>query len=294
MSGSNINTTGDTTGIRFGTAGQSESFAAMGYRSSLDIPEYTARFGLNAFEYQCGRGVRLGREKGEQMAADAAERGILFSLHAPYYISMSSLEEDKRLHSIDYLLQSAAAVRALGGRRIIFHSGSCGKQSREEALRKALDTLARAQAALDEAGYADLTLCPETMGKVGQLGTLDEVLALCRLDERITPCIDFGHLNARDQGVIKGKADYAAILDRMGEALQDERARAFHVHFSKIQYTTGGEKQHLTFADTVYGPDYEPLLELCHERGLAPVIICESAGTQAEDARTMMQYYNSL
>lgn len=281
-------------GIRFGTAGQSESFAAMGYKSSLDIPEYTAKFGLNAFEYQCGRGVRLGQDKAEKMAADAAARGILFSLHAPYYISMSSLEEEKRLHSVDYLLQSAAAVKALGGRRIIFHSGSCGKQSREEALRKAVDTLKRAQAALDEAGFADLTLCPETMGKVGQLGTLDEVLALCRVDERITPCIDFGHLNARDQGSIKGKAEYAAILDRMGEVLQDGRAQGFHVHFSKIQYTTGGEKQHLTFADTVYGPDYEPLLELCSERGLSPVIICESAGTQAEDARTMMQYYNSL
>ena len=99
-------------GIRFGTAGQSESFAAMGYKSSLDIPEYTAKFGLTAFEYQCGRGVRLGQDKAAKMAADAAARGILFSLHAPYYISMSSLEEEKRLNSIDYLLQSAAAVRA--------------------------------------------------------------------------------------------------------------------------------------------------------------------------------------
>ena len=137
-------------------------------------------------------------------------------------------------------------------------------------------------------------LCPETMGKVGQLGTLDEVLALCGVDKRITPCIDFGHLNARDQGSIKTKQDYAAILDRMGEVLGDERASRFHVHFSKIEYTTGGEKQHLTFADTVYGPDFEPLLELCYERGLSPVIICESAGTQAEDAATMKRYYQSL
>ena len=147
---------------------------------------------------------------------------------------------------------------------------------------------------MDEAGYGGLTLCPETMGKVGQLGTLDEVLALCAVDKRITPCIDFGHLNARDQGCIRTKADYAAILDRMADALQDERAAQFHAHFSKIQYTTGGEKCHLTFADTVYGPEFEPLMELCYERGLSPVIICESAGTQAEDARTMMQYYQSL
>ncbi len=146
------------------------------------------------------------------------QKDILFSVHAPYYISMSSLEEDKRLNSIQYLLQSAAVCRALGGRRIIFHSGSCGKQSREAALEKALDTMRRAVAGLDEAGFGDMTLCPETMGKVGQLGTLDEVLALCSVDERITPCIDFGHLNARTLGGIQtAQADYAAILDRMAE-----------------------------------------------------------------------------
>ena len=60
--------------IRFGTAGTSDSFAAQGYKSSLDVPEYTAKMGLNAFEYQCGRGVRLGLDKAARMAALAAQR----------------------------------------------------------------------------------------------------------------------------------------------------------------------------------------------------------------------------
>ena len=207
---------------------------------------------------------------------------------------MSSLEEDKRLASVDYILQSCRAVRALGGSRVIFHAGSCGKQSREEALRKALDTMARAQAAVDEAGYGDITLCPETMGKINQLGDLEEVLALCSVDKRITPCIDFGHLNARTLGGVGGKEQFAAILDRMAEALGDDRARCFHSHFSKIEYTAGGEKRHLTFADTVFGPPYEPLLDLCAARGLTPTFICESAGTQAEDARAMQDYFTGL
>lgn len=279
--------------IRFGTAGESDSFAALGYKTSLDIPEYTARMGLEAFEYQCGHGVRLGIPKAERMAALAAERDILFSVHAPYYISMSSLEEEKRLNSVSYLLQSAAVCRALGGRRIIFHPGSCGKQSRESALEKALDTMRRAIAALDEAGYADLTLCPETMGKTGQLGTLEEVLALCALDRRVTPCIDFGHLNARTLGGIRSKADYAAILDRMGEALGDARAERFHVHFSRIEFSKGGEKRHWTFADTQFGPEPAPLMELLAERKLTPTVICESAGTQAEDAAAMKKMYEA-
>ncbi len=277
--------------IRFGTAGTSDSFTAMGYKNSLDIPAYTEKMGLDAFEYQCGHGVRLGLDKARQMADDAAARGILFSVHAPYYISASSLDEEKRLNSVNYLLQSAALCRALGGRRIIFHSGSCGKQSREAALEKALDTMRRAVEALDEAGFADMTLCPETMGKIGQLGTLDEVLALCAVDRRITPCIDFGHLNARTLGGIRSKEDYAAILDRMAEKLGDQRAERFHVHFSRIEYSAGGEKRHWTFAETQFGPEPQPLMELLAQRKLQPVIICESAGTQAEDAGAMQQMY---
>ena len=121
--------------IRFGTAGTSDSFAAKGYKNSLDIPAYTAEMGLDAFEYQCGHGVRLGLEKAARMAADAAERGILFSVHAPYYISMSSLEEDKRLNSVNYLLQSAAVCKALGGRRGI-QAAAAGRAGRRPWKRR--------------------------------------------------------------------------------------------------------------------------------------------------------------
>ena len=277
---------------RFGTAGLADSYTVKKFDPAA-IAAYTAGFGLTAFEYQCGRGVRLAHDKAAALGAACAERSIALSVHAPYYISMSSLEEDKRLHSIDYLLQSCALVKALGGRRVIFHSGSCGKQSREAALEKALDTMKRAVKACDEAGYGDCILCPETMGKVNQLGTLDEVLALCAVDSRITPCIDFGHLNARTLGGIQTKADYAAILDRMAEVLDDDRARQFHVHFSRIEYSAGGEKRHWTFADTQFGPEPQPLMELLAERQLTPVVICESAGTQAEDAQTMQQMYRA-
>ena len=281
---------------RFGTAGLSDSYPGKTFDPEK-IAAYTAGFGLTAFEYQCGRGVRLAHDKAAALGAACAAKGIALSVHAPYYISMSSLEEDKRLHSIDYLLQSCALVKALGGRRVIFHSGSCGKQSREAALEKALDTMRRAVAAVDAAGYGDCILCPETMGKVNQLGTLDEVLALCSVDERITPCIDFGHLYARSQGTEfagdHAAADYAALLDKL-QVLGPARAAQFHAHFSRIAYTKGGEKCHLTLGDTAYGPPHAPLLALLKARGLAPTIICESDGTQAEDARTLAQAYAAL
>ena len=126
-----------------------------------------------------------------------------------------------------------------------------------------------------------------------KIGLLDEALELCKVDERITPCIDFGHLNARTLGGIASKADYAAILDKVEAALGGARAKRFHVHFSRIEYSAGGEKRHWTFAETQFGPEPQPLMELLAERKLQPVIICESAGTQAEDAGAMQQMYHA-
>ena len=278
----------------FGPAGTSDSFSKMGYKNSLHVPEYVVKMGLDCFEYQCGRGVNIGKEKAETLGKIAAEHNIKMSLHAPYYISMSSVEEEKRLNSVNYILDSAKAVKARGGNRIIVHTGSRGKISREQALELAIDTMKLAIDALDREGLGDIHICPETMGKVNQLGTLDEVLELCKIDERLIPCIDFGHLNARDMGILKTKEDFEKIFLSIQNALGIDRLKTFHSHFSKIEYTTGGEKRHLTFDDNVYGPDFEPVMELTYKYGCSPVFICESAGTQAEDAKQMKDYYLSV
>lgn len=279
---------------KFGPAGNSESFSKMGFKNSLDVPDYIVKMGLDCYEYQCGRGVNIGEEKARLLGEKAAKAGITLSLHAPYYISMSSTEEEKRDNSVNYILASARAVNAMGGDRIVVHTGSCGKISRSDALDLALDTMRKAIAALDGEGLSNIHICPETMGKVNQLGTLEEVLELCLLDERLIPCIDFGHLNARDMGSLKSFADYENIFLKIKDKLGTDRLKSFHSHFSKIEYTTGGEKRHLTFEDTVYGPDYQPVMELTCKYGCNPVFICESAGTQAEDAKKMKDYYNSL
>ena len=240
-----------------------------------------------------GAGCVLGLDKAARMAALAAQRDILFSVHAPYYISMSSLEEDKRLNSIQYLLHSAAVCRALGGRRIIFHSGSCGRQSREAALEKALDTLKRRRtrwmkralprspSALRRwersASWARWRRCWPSAGWTGAS----------------PPASTSATSTPGRWAASSTKADYAAILDRLETALGDERARRFHVHFSRIEFSKGGEKRHWTFAETQFGPEPQPLMELLAERKLQPVIICESAGTQAEDAGAMQQMYHA-
>ncbi|GHV48095.1 endonuclease IV [Clostridia bacterium] len=277
----------------FGPGGNSDSFG--GKKFPVDLPQYLESFGLNGYEIECGRGVRFSKETIALLPKIAADNNISLSLHAPYYISLSSENEETRLKSVDYIYEAALAAKGMGARKVVVHSGSCAKMSRETALSLAIETLKRAREKLLNCDLEEIVICPETMGKINQLGTLTEVIELCKADESFLPCVDFGHLNARTHGGIKAKSDYRELLDEIESELGTDKLSRMHIHFSKIMYTDGGEKKHLTFSDgSEYGPDFEPLIELIAERNLAPSIICESNGTQAEDACIMKAYYSRL
>lgn len=275
----------------FGVAGNPEAFYAEGGKSSLEMPGYVAKLGIEAYEYQCGKGVKISADSAKIMGERAAENKITLSIHAPYFISLSSIEEEKRLNSVKYILQTLNAAKNMGASRIVVHSGSCGKITRREALALAKSTLSLAIAEADSAGFGDISICPETMGKVNQLGNVTEVMELCKLDERLIPTIDFGHVNAQTRGSLKTKEDFEAIFDEIKNSLGEWRAAHFHSHYSRIEYTNAGEKKHHTFAETEYEPEFEPIARIIAERDLSPTIICESHGTQGIDAVAMKELY---
>ncbi len=276
-------------GARFGPAGNGDAYAALKFKRTADSFAYLASVGATAYEYQCGNGVVGSDASFAQIGACARAEGISLSLHAPYFISLSGVDPEKRLKSVDYVSASLHAARAMGADLIVIHAGSAGKISRTEAMALAKDTLAHI---LSETDHEGILLGIETMGKVNQLGTLEEVLSLCEVGKGLCPVVDFGHLNAREAGgVFQTAADYARVFDRIGERLGDSYARYLHCHVSKIAYTAAGEKKHLTFEDREFGPDPMPLIDLIAARGLCPRIICESAGTQLEDALAMAARY---
>ena len=277
---------------QFGPAGNAQSFP---YKSSADAPRWLAGLGLDCYEYQCGKGVHVGEETARKIGAAAHDAGIVLSIHAPYFINLANPDPDSLNKTIGYVTQSCLVAVQMGAQRIVIHSGALMKRSRSEALAIARQSLRAVLDACDEAGFGNLTLCPETMGKINQLGDLDEVLELCTLDERLVPCVDFGHLYARSLGALEGEEACERMLDRMEAVLGPERAARFHSHFSRIEFTpNGGEKCHRTFDDHGgYGPDWAPLAAAVARRGWSPTFICESAGTQAEDAVTMKRIYQA-
>ena len=275
----------------FGPGGNSESFYNEGKKSTAQAPAWLAERGLDAYEYQAGNGLTAGDASLKKVGEEAKKHGILMSLHTPYFISLSGVEEEKRLNSINYISRSLHAAELLGADTIVIHTGSAAKITREEAMALAADTLTKN---LEVNGDTTIRMGLETMGKINQLGTLDEVLTLCKIAPIYHPVVDFGHLNARHLGGYFSDVDsYRAVFDKIATTLGDDYAYNLHCHFSKIEYTKAGEKKHLTFEDAVFGPDFEPLAEAIVREGVCPRIICESAGTMAEDALFMKKQWLS-
>ncbi len=268
----------------FGPSGSDDDFAREGHKGTIEMPKWLHDRGLNLFEYSFGRGVRISSDTANEIGKESDKYKVEISVHAPYFINFASVEPQKAENSINYILQSLKALKAFGGKRCVFHPGAEGGQPRNEAFARTRDMFEKCVHIANDEGYQDLILCPETMGKSAQVGTVEEVIELCTLGENVYPCIDFGHVNALWGGKLKTADDFQRIVDKMFDKLGETKTKNMHVHFSKIQYTAKGEVKHLTFADSVFGPEFEPFAEVIIKNGLTPHVLCESAGTQAHDA----------
>lgn len=281
--------------IKFGPSGLCSQFAEQGFKHTVQAGAWLRDLGLDCFEYSFGRGVQIKSDTAKEIGVEFSKCGIEISVHAPYFINLATQEDEKAQNNHRYILDSLAALKAFGGQRCVFHPGSPLKASRQDAMTLLLKRFETVLQLKEQNGFGDLLLCPETMGKKAQLGDLEEVIQMCRIgDNNIVPCIDFGHLNSRECGLYYSKDDYKRTIDRLIDALGESKVDRMHVHFSKIQYTSNGELRHLTFDDDVYGPEYEPLMEVFYEYRLNPYVVCESAGTQTRDALAMKKYYESL
>lgn len=277
---------------KFGPSGHDETFMAEGNTVTLQMPAWLRERGLDLFEYSFGRGVRISADTAEAIGNEADKYNIEMSVHAPYFINFASPEQEKADNSITYLTSSLKALKHFHGSRCVFHTGSEGKQPRAEAFARAKDNFIRALAAIEEQRLDDMLVCPETMGKQAQIGTVDEVVELCKLAPNVYPCVDFGHVNSLYQGALKTSDDFQRIVDKLFDGLGEEKTKNMHVHFSKIQYGAKGEIRHLTFADDIYGPEFEPFCDVIIKNNLTPHILSESAGTQSVDAGIMQSIYN--
>ena len=280
--------------IRFGPSGNSLRYYEEGFKSSVDAPKWLSEQGLSAYEYSFGRGINVSDVKANEIGAKGREYDIAISVHAPYYINFANPSDEMAEKSYDYVIRSCQKVREFYGNRVVFHPASVGKMTRKDAVELTRTRLARLAEIIKSNGMNDCIFCPETMGKINQIGDVEEVTEFCKIADFYIPTIDFGHINARTYGSLKTVEDYDRIITHLINNLGQERACKIHIHFSKIEYSSGGEVRHLTFADTVFGPEFEPLAQVIKKHNLSPIVICESDGTQADDALAMKRIYEEI
>ncbi|HNR25631.1 MAG TPA: TIM barrel protein, partial [Methanobacteriaceae archaeon] len=121
----------------FGPAGNPIGFTGP----TVEVCDYIHSIGLDAYEYQATYGVRIKKQSARELGVNAQENGVMISMHAPYYINLSSPKEDVLERSVQRLVQSARAAEWMDAYRIVFHPGFYTSYSPEEALKRCKNTI---------------------------------------------------------------------------------------------------------------------------------------------------------
>ena len=280
--------------IKFGPSGNCLTFYEAGYKKTIEAPKWLHEMGLDAYEYSFGKGIILSDETAKAIGEKMKEYGIQVSVHAPYFINLASINQEVVDNSYKYVLDSLSKLRLLKGNRLVVHVGSCGKMERDVAVNLCKERLAILKDKIIEAGFQDMYICLETMGKQAQIGLVDEILDFCTIYEKYIPTFDFGHINSITQGSLQGYVDYRAIIDKSISVIGKDKTSMCHIHFSKIEYGAKGEIKHLTLEDTKYGPEFMGLAKVIKEYNLQPTIISESKGYMARDAKILKNIYDNV
>ena len=219
--------------IRIGPAGSD----GLG---NLKGVQKVAEVGLDCMEVEFTYGVRMDLKTAKAVGALAKEKGIILSVHAPYYINLASDEKDKFDASITRILDSCERAHAMGARIVVFHAGFYQKRTAGQTYELIKKAISGMQKNISRQGW-QVKLCPEITGKPSQFGSLEELMRL----KQQTGCgitVDFSHLYARQQGEI----DYAKILKKL--------PKKFHAHFSGIEYGDKGERKHVRTTKKFFEP----------------------------------------
>jgi deoxyribonuclease-4 len=219
--------------IRVGPAGSS----GLG---NLKGVNRVAEMGLDCMEVEFTYGVRMDPKSAKEVGVLAREKGVLLSVHAPYYINLASEEKEKLAASKKRLLDSCQRAHAMGARNVTFHAGFYQTRTTGQTYERIKKAMVGLQKQIARRKW-QVTLCPEVTGKPSQFGSLEELLRL----KKETGCgitVDFSHLYARLQGDI----DYAAILKKL--------PKKFHAHFSGIEYGPKGERKHIRTTPEFFEP----------------------------------------
>jgi deoxyribonuclease IV len=226
--------------IRFGPSG-------LPLGSFEEAASELAAAGYRACEIGFAGGFWLDYETAPQLAAALQAHDIVLSVHAPLAAFMGHVGREKKFKmALGMLDHTAGLAKAAGAEVIVFHPGFLLGREREQAIADVVDQLGDLRARLESKDR----LVPfgiEVMGRVRELGTLDDVLEIASQVDFVRPVLDFAHMHATSDGAYTEVEMFATALDATNDAMRD--GDRFHIHFSDIAYANRNETKHLPYGE---------------------------------------------
>lgn len=275
---------------KFGVAG-----VPVNYKGKpKDFYDWLKDMNLNAYEVQCTFGFKMS-DKSKELVLNAQKDGFYISIHGPYYINLGSVNPTVVARSIDILKQGVELAKSINCNRIIFHPGGGhenSEQGRKDAVKRIINHLNTITSEID---MGSVKFYPEIGGKTANLGSLDEIIEICKACAYAYPCIDIAHLHAREIGSITSKDILRAKLEYLSKELHD-KFKDTHFHAYTINYGDKGEIKHLIHGENMPNgneglPNLDWFVELLHEFSLEPWVISEAHDSQELGAKYMRDKY---
>jgi deoxyribonuclease-4 len=263
----------DISNIYFGTSGVPDNYFKTKYKKDrMNIVDWLNDLGLNAYEHLYTYGVRGSEEKNKYIKQKISEYNMMLSLHSPYYIVLTSDKKETIENSKKELIKTLDAAKYFNCKRIVLHPGFTNN---ENALNSFITNL---QEIIDIHEFAKY-IVPESMGKKSQLGSLEDIIKICQ-ETGIKPCIDFGHLHARDLGSLNNEDNFRNVITKLEKELGHESIKHLHCHFYPVAYTDKGEKVHRAVMEEDAFPKFIHFAPIIKEFNMMPVLISESHNSQ--------------
>ncbi len=286
----------------FGMSGFSPGFWNSPLKKNRDnIFKWTKEFGIDGVELQCTYGIRMPEDQAIRYKELAKEYGIYLSMHAPYYVSLASLKSDVVERSKEEIKKAFKLAGILGISRIIFHPGGGYGTDRESGIKRLCNALNSIENELDT---KNIKIYPEIGGKVNQLGSLDEIIEICKNVKYARPCIDFAHLHAREFGSMTSSDKMIEVMKKIEKKLGRDVLEETHFHVYPVDFNDGGEKSHKVFGEKKnndqvslfdendeYMPKAEDYIKAIKTMKIKPITICEAHNTQDAGAKLMKDLY---
>ena len=241
-----------------------------------------SELGLDGMELEFVRNVFIKREQAPQIKSLAEKLNLSFTVHASYFVNLNSDDPVKLRDSKLRILSAAERGYLCGARSCCFHPAYYGNNSREQCYSNVKKAFQEIVDSAEQKGLR-INIAPETMGRVSQFGSFDELLKLCSEVSGSTvttyPCIDFAHCHARE-GKLNSREEFSGMLSKYESAFGPKGLRSMHIHLAGIAYGQKGEQKHLNLRES--DMDYLSLLQVLKDFRIEGCLVCESPNVEQD------------